>query len=122
MSTVGSKQILGLTQILHAVGCLLGTAGILSFIVFTIGVGLPPLAAMNFSFVALAIMLIGFLLAWWNDLIGGVVSLAGITSFQILEIVANGRPAGGMFWLLFVPGAVSVLAWFLKVRSTKRNG
>jgi hypothetical protein len=121
MSTVGSKQSPGLAQVLHAVGCLLGTAGLLSFIVFAIGVGLPPLAAMNLSFVALAVMLIGFLLAWWNDLIGGVVSLAGITCFQILEIDANGRPAGGMFCLLFVPGAVSVLAWLLKGPLTKRN-
>jgi hypothetical protein len=99
----------------------LGTVGVLLIIVFAVGEGLPPIANMNGSFAALAVMLAGFLLAWWNDLVGGIASLAGIAWFEALEIGANGRSAGGIFYLFFVPGAVSVLAWILKSQSTNRK-
>jgi len=122
MSTATPKSTPALAQGFHWVGCLLGTAAMLLFVVFAIGQGLPPFAAMNASFAALAVMLFGFLLAWWNDLIGGIVSLAGIICFEALEIATNGHPAGGVFYLFFVPGAVSVLAWLIRAQLTNRNG
>ena len=61
-------------RILHWAACLLGTGLALLFLVFAIGEGPPPI---TMGSVALLVMLVGFLLACWNSLLGGVVSLGG---------------------------------------------
>ena len=115
MSTVVSNSVPVSARVAHWAGCLLGTAVVLLFVVFAVGEGPPPLGAMNASFAAVAIMLVGFLLAWWHDLAGGVVSLAGIAAFYALEFAANGHaPSGWFFPLCFVPGVLNVLAWLLR--------
>ena len=111
MSTVISKPTSRLARVAHWAGCLLGTALIILFIVLTVGGGLPPLGAINASFAAVAIMFVGFFLAWWHDLAGGVVSLAGIAAFYAVEFAANGHaPGGWVFPLCFFPGVLNLLA------------
>jgi hypothetical protein len=114
MSIGISKPVSVPARVVHWAGCLLGTAVVLLYIAFAIGEGLPPLGAMNASFAAVGVMLLGFLLAWWHDLVGGVVSLLGLACFQALEIAANGHPAGGMFYLFIVPGVLDVAAWLIR--------
>jgi hypothetical protein len=88
---------------------------VLLFVVFAIGQGLPAFGAMNASFAAIAVMLSGFLLAWWRDLLGGIVSLLGIGAFYTLEFAANGHaPGGWAFPLCFVPGVLAILASLLR--------
>jgi hypothetical protein len=102
-------------QAAHWAGCLLGTAIILLFVVFAIGQGLPAFGAMNASFAAIIVMLAGFLLAWWRDLPGGIVSLLGIGTFYALEFAANGHaPGGRTFPLCFVPGMLVIVASLLR--------
>jgi hypothetical protein len=102
-------------RVAHWAGCLLGTAIVLLFVVFAIDQGLPAFGAMNSSFVAIAVMLAGFLLAWWRDLPGGIVSLLGIGAFYALEFAANGHaPGGWAFPLCFVPGVLDILASLLR--------
>jgi hypothetical protein len=115
MSTAMSKPVSFAPRAFHWAESLLGTALVAAFIVFTIGNGLPPLGAMNASFAAIAVMLVGFLLAWWHDLTGAVVSLVGIGAFYALELVANGHAPGGWgFPLCFVPGVLGVVGWLLR--------
>ena len=82
------KSLSVFTTVTHWAGCLLASAVVLLFVVFAIGKGLPPLAAMNASFAAVGVMLIGFVLVWWKDWLGGVISLVG------LALVSSDRDRG----------------------------
>jgi hypothetical protein len=110
MSTTISRPLEIAAQAIHWTGCLLAAAVVLLFVVFAIGQGLPPLAAMNASFAAVGVMLIGFVLVWWKDWLGGVISLAGLAWFQAIEIAVNGQPSGGLFLWFAVPGVLALLA------------
>jgi hypothetical protein len=100
------------SRVLHWLGCLLGTAVVAMFLVFAFGghEAPPPL---NPQTVSLALMLVGFLVAWWNDLAGGLISLLGLGCFHGVEIAAKGQMAGGFFQLFWIPGALCLLAWLL---------
>ena len=105
----------------HWAGCIVGTALILLFVVFALGLGVPPLGEMNAGFIALALMLTGFALMWWHDLAGAVLSLLGIGLFYGLEFVANGHaPGGWVFPLCFAPGVLGVIAWIVRHFSASR--
>ena len=112
MFTAVSKSLA--TRVVHWAACLLGTAVVLMFVAFAIGEGPQPLAAMNASFAAVGVMLLGFLLMWWKDWLGGVIGLAGLGWFQAIEIAANGHPAGGIFALLIIPGVLGLLAGIMR--------
>lgn len=93
-------------------GCLLGTGLLLLFALFVIGEGPPP---MNVGAAALAVMLLGFLLAWWHDLLGAIVSILGIGCFYAWNFSEVGQfPGGFVFPLCFVPGALNITAWLLR--------
>lgn len=99
-------------RVTHWAECIAGTALIVLFAVFAVGLGLPPLGNMNASFLAIAVMLIGFALTWWRDLAGAIVSLVGISAFYALELASNGHaPGGWLFPLCFVPGVLGLLSW-----------
>jgi hypothetical protein len=114
MANVASRPLSVFAQLSHWGGCLLGTAVVLLFTVSAIGQGLPPLAAMNASFAAVAVMLVGFLLMWWKDWLGGVVSLIGLGWFQALEIAVNGQPSQGVFSLFVIPGLLAIVAGLIR--------
>jgi hypothetical protein len=112
MSPVVSKPMPAMAQVFHWAGCLLGSALVLLFVVFAVGEGPPPISA---GTAALMVMFVGFLLAWWNDLWGGVVSLFGIAAFYAWNFATAGNfPGGWVFPLCFVPGALNVLASLLR--------
>ena len=110
MSTATFRSVPVVSQVVHWAACGLGTLAVLTFVVFAVGRGLPPLAALNASFAAVAVMLVGFVLMWWKDWLGGLISLVGLGWFQAIEFAANGHPAGGLFPLLVVPGVLGLLA------------
>ena len=56
MSTGMPKSAQLAAHVAHWVGCLLGTAMVLLFVVFAIGQGLPALGAMNANFAAIAVI------------------------------------------------------------------
>jgi len=112
MSTAVSKSMAA--RVVQWAACLLGTAVVLMFVVFAIGEGPPPWAAMNASFAAVGVMLVGYLVMWWKDWLGGVIGLAGLGWFQAIEIAANGHPAGGWFMWFIVPGALGLLAGIMR--------
>jgi hypothetical protein len=101
-------------RVVHWVGCLLGTALVLMFAMFAFGghEAPPPL---SLQMASLVLALIGYLLGWWNDLAGGIVSLVGMVGFYALNYAAAGNfPEGWVFPLCFVPGVLMVIAGLLK--------
>ena len=110
MSSASSQRVFTMSRIAHLLGCLLGTALVLLFVVFAFGgkEEPPPVSPMT---VALGVMLFGYLLAWWRDWLGAFVSLAGFLAFYALEFWSTGRLVGGpVFPLCFVPGLLCLLA------------
>ena len=65
---------------------------------------------MNASFAAVGVMLVGLVLVWWKDWLGGAISLIGLAWFQAIEIAVNGQASGGLFPLFVVPGALALVA------------
>jgi hypothetical protein len=95
--------------IIHWIACLLGTGLTLLLLAFAVGEGPPPT---NAGSAALLIMLVGFLFAWWHGMIGGVISLVGISCFYMWNLAEAGKfPGGLVFPLCFVPGILLVFAW-----------
>ena len=98
-----------LARIIHYAACVLATGLVLLFLAFAIGEGPPPIGVGS---AALLVMLVGFLLTWHHGLLGGVVSLMGISFFYMWNFADVGRfPGGWVFPLCFVPGVLLVLAW-----------
>ena len=110
MSAAAFKPLPMVAQMAHWIGCVLATCAVLVFVVFAVGLGLPPLPDLNTSFAAIGVMLLGFVLMWWKDWLGGVVSLLGLGWFQAMEVAANGHVAGRLFPLLVIPGALGIIA------------
>src|SRR5262245_36559825 len=110
MSASSVRPLPRVAQVAHWAGCVLGAAAVVLFVYFAIGGGLPPLAALNSSFAALGMLLLGFLLMWWKDWVGGLVSLLGLAWFQAIEIAVNGHMAQGIFGWLVVPVILAFLA------------
>lgn len=114
MSTQAMNSWTALTSVTHWVASFVGAALVLLFAVFAIGEGLPPLAELNASFAAVGMMLAGFLLIWWKDWLGALVSLGGLAWFQALEIADNGQPSYGWFPLFVIPGVLALLAGLMR--------
>jgi hypothetical protein len=110
MSTIALKPLHVVAQLAHWSGCLLGAGIVALFTAFAIGEGLPPLHALNFSFAAIGVMLGGFVLMWWKDWLGGILSLAGLAWFQAIELLVNGQMSRGLIPLFAVPGIIAVAA------------
>jgi hypothetical protein len=63
-------------------------------------------------------MLVGFVLVWWRDLAGGVISLFGIGAFYLLNYLEAERfPGGWVFPLCFLPGVLAVAAYLMQTRT-----
>jgi hypothetical protein len=114
MSTATWKPLPALATATHWASCLLASAVVLLIVVFAIGEGLPPLQALNASFAAVGVMLVGLVLVWWKDWLGGAISLVGLVWFQAIEIAVNGQPSGGLFPLFLVPGVLALLAGLMR--------
>jgi hypothetical protein len=72
----------------------------------------PPVSVPT---VALGFMLLGYLLAWLSDWLGALVSLTGFAAFYAACYLESGTiPGGPVFPFCFVPGALSLLAAWLR--------
>ena len=110
MSTANLPHTAVASRIAHWLGCVLGTGLVALFAAFAFGgrEEPPPVSPATLS---LGVMLIGYLLAWWRDLLGAFVSLAGFVAFYALMFFSSGTlPGGPVFPLCFVPGVLCLLA------------
>jgi hypothetical protein len=118
MSTISPASIPVVTRAMHWVAGVLGTAIVLLFLAFAIGERAPVSLLLRPQTLALLIMVAGFIVVWWHDLVGGVISLFGIGAFYLLNYLEAERfPAGWVFPLCFLPGALAVAAWLMRARA-----
>lgn len=82
---------------------------------FLFGEGLPPLTpkAVLFPF---GVML-GLILAWWFERLGGIVAALSVLLFYALEYSGHGRlPKGPWFFLIAAPSLIFILCGYMKAR------
>jgi hypothetical protein len=113
MSTAHPNNVFQSSRIVHLIGCVLGTVLLLLYVALAVGAGPPPL---SLGSVALTLMFVGFIVAWWRDVVGGVLSLVGIGSFYAWNLADAGTlPAGWVLPLCFLPGVLQLIAWLLRL-------
>jgi hypothetical protein len=68
---------------------------------------------------ALGLMLLGLVLGWVREGLGGLLVLLGLAAFNGVELAVNGQPARGAFPLFAVPGALFLVSALLRHRDTQ---
>src|SRR5271165_2225306 len=91
--------------------------GLVIFIV--IGQGGPPNifrqpTPVQLEFAAMGLMLLGLVVGWVREGLGGLLVLLGLAAFNAVELTVNGRPARGAFPLFAVPGVLFLLCALLR--------
>jgi len=86
--------------------------------------GLPNIfrhgAAEALRSLALVVTLVGFVLGWFWELVGGVLVVGGMILFYIFSLLgAGGLPRSPYFLALLVPGVLFLVSWFEVRRHTK---
>ena len=85
---------------------------------FLVGEGLPPLTVMAMLF-PFGVML-GLVLAWWFERVGGLVAAASILLFYSLHYLNHGRfPGGYAFMLVSAPSVIFICCGLLSARERK---
>jgi hypothetical protein len=87
-------------------------------VVIVIGEGGPPNvfrqpSSVQLEFAALGLMLLGLVVGWAREGLGGLLVLLGLAAFNAVEMAVNGRPARGAFPLFAVPGVLFLLSALL---------
>jgi hypothetical protein len=103
-------MLLGLRWLARITGLIL--AGLV--LLFVVGEGPPNPVRQPFSvqleFLAMFLMLAGFLLGWRWEAVGGIVAIVGFGIFFATEMVVNGRPPGMAIPLFAIPGVLFLAA------------
>jgi hypothetical protein len=91
-------------------------------VVIVIGHGGPPNVfgqpnSVQLEFAAMGLMLLGLLVGWVREALGGLLVILGLAAFNIVELAVNGRPALGAFPLFAVPGVLFLLSALLRSRT-----
>jgi hypothetical protein len=96
--------------------------GLVAFFVVGHG-GLPDITSqptpVQLEFAAMGLMLLGFVIGWVFEVLGGLLVLLGLVMFNIVELTFNGRLAGQAIPLFAVPGVLFLLSALLQ-RKVKR--
>jgi peptidoglycan/LPS O-acetylase OafA/YrhL len=72
------------------------------------------------EFAALGFMLLGLVVGWVREGLGGLLVLLGLAALNAVELTVNGRLALGAFPLFAIPGALFLLSALLLRRRGKR--
>lgn len=79
---------------------------------FLVGEGLPPLTVMSMLF-PFGVML-GLILAWWFERVGGLIAAASILLFYALHYFNHGGfPGGYAFMLVSAPSVIFICCGLL---------
>ncbi len=90
-------------------------------IVIVAGQGGPPNIfrqpwSVQLEFAALGLMLLGLVIGWVREALGGLLVLIGLAAFNAVELAVNSRAALGAFPLFAVPGVLFLLSALLRWR------
>jgi hypothetical protein len=114
-ASVPKSPLLAPSHAVHWAGCLLGTAIIWLFAITAVSEGMTAQLLLDSSMLSLLVMLTGFVIGWQYDFVGGIISLAGITSFYVTyQVQYDVLPWGWLFPLCLAPGALMLLAVLLR--------
>jgi hypothetical protein len=84
-------------------------------LLFVVGEGPPNPVWQPFSvqleFLAMFLMLAGFLLGWRWEAAGGILAVVGFAIFFATEMVVNGRPPGRAMPLFAIPGVLFLASY-----------
>lgn len=84
-------------------------------LLFAIGEGVPNISRqpvpVQLGFFAMGLMLVGFLVGWRWEGVGGGLALAGFATFLAVELATNGRPPGGAIPWFVVPGLLYLFSY-----------
>jgi peptidoglycan/LPS O-acetylase OafA/YrhL len=91
--------------------------GLVTFVV--VGHGGPPNifdqpTPVQLEFAAMGLMLLGLVVGWAREWLGGLLVLLGLAAFNAVELVVNGQPALRAFPLFAVPGVLFLLSALLR--------
>lgn len=85
---------------------------------FLFGEGLPPLTVKAILF-PFGVML-GLILAWWFERIGGLVVVACMLLFYLLEYSGDGSfPKGFAFLLISAPSVLFICCGYIRAKQTR---
>jgi hypothetical protein len=92
--------------------------------VVVVGQGGPPNilrqpTPVQLELAALGLVLLGLVLGWVREGLGGLLVLLGLAVFNGVELAVNGQLARGAFPLFAVPGALFLLSALLRHRATQ---
>ena len=87
---------------------------------FLVGEGLPPLTVKSLLF-PFGVML-GLVLAWRFERIGGLIGTASMLLFYALEYLGHGRfPGGYAFMLVSAPSVIFLCCGYLRARQIRNT-
>jgi len=94
--------------------------------VFLVGEGGPPNilrqpGPVQLEFLAICLMLTGFLLGWPWEALGGGLAVGGFALFFGTELAVNGKPPAGAIPLFAVPGVLLLVSHGLAKRLTRQR-
>ncbi|GAB4147926.1 MAG: hypothetical protein Fur0021_07220 [Candidatus Promineifilaceae bacterium] len=96
---------------------LIGTVLFLLVVWFAAGEGMPAPGTLSLTegllFLAFAIMVVGLLVAWYWERVGGLMVIGGFLAFWLINAIATGNYNPG--WLLIVfplTGLLFLLSWW----------
>ncbi len=63
---------------------------------------------------------VGMILAWWQEGIGGIISVGSLVMFYGVHFANAGKFPSGWAWLIFtIPGFLFLLCWYLGRKTHK---
>jgi hypothetical protein len=96
--------------------------GMVMFIVIGHG-GLPDVlqqpTSVQLEFAAMGIMLLGLVIGWVREALGGLLVLLGLAAMNAVELAVNVNPAKGAFPLFAVPGVLFLLSALLRRKAVR---
>jgi hypothetical protein len=108
--------LLGLRWSARITGLLLVTM----VLIFVVGEGPPnPFRqppAVQVEFVAVLLMIAGFLAGWRWEGLGGLLAVIAFVGFAATELVVNGKPPGGAIPMFVVPGLLFLMSYGVESR------
>jgi hypothetical protein len=102
--------------ILRWSACALSLLLVTLFVALVIGEGPPPLWPLSVHtllFCLLILCFAGLLIAWRWELVGGLISLAGIAGFYLVHFINSGFeafPGGWVFPSMWIPALLFVIS------------
>ena len=114
MSARNDRRAIRITRLVHWAARIWSVASVVVLLGFIFGEGIQaptPAEWLGLLFFPLGIM-IGMILGWWREGLGGAITIGSLAAFYLVQIVTAGTLPRGWAWLVFAtPGFLYLLSW-----------